>query len=124
MKVQSCSDIITNSSSEVFIILKSEADAIDKKYKRSGMCIWEMDDDFFWHEYEIPSICAALGIEHKFFDDIIDYNNWCQEVVKPVYDRELRDKGYVFVDIDNQAENGCDAMGDAQDICIYHEDRT
>jgi len=123
MKIQSKSDIITNSSSEVFIILKSDAEKINKKYKRNGMGIWEMDDDFFWGECEIPSICAVLNIEHKFFDDINDYNDWCQNVVKPVYDRELKDKGYVFVDIDNQAENGWNAMDEAEEVCIYHEDR-
>ncbi|WQJ53661.1 MAG: hypothetical protein [Wendovervirus sonii] len=131
MKIQSVSDIITNSSSEVFIMPTTDAIDIDKKYNTYCIDYTIINKDFltsnFWM---IPDICEVLkyDIKQHFGKDLYylndtDRNNLIKAVT-PLFLEFFGAEGeYSYVDIEDHFIECDDAYEDAHSVCIWSDYR-
>ena len=137
VKIQSITDIITNSSSEVFIMEHSLARSLEHDYNTD--CI-SVDDITYekmlednWN-YEIYSeFLDRLGIikmcDCKYDSDWHSYaenRKIFQEVLKTNEEKirkALTDNQYAWVDIEDHFTKWENASDDAHDYCITSESR-
>lgn len=137
VKIQSITDIITNSSSEVFIMEHSLARSLEHDYNTD--CI-SVDDITYekmlednWN-YEIYSeFLNRLGIinacDCNYDSDWHAYaenRKKFQEVLKTNEEKirkALTDNQYAWVDIEDHFTDWEDASDDAHDYCITSESR-
>jgi len=129
MKIQSVSDIITNSSSEVFIVERDIAEYIDRLYPDGSHCIYwlEMDDNFMENNPdEIEFMYEFLEEEFPGGDDWwhedIDIQA-AADLIKPQYLEKFSGKGYVLLSIKDHFDHWEDASDTARSYCIGYESR-
>lgn len=134
IKIQSVSDIITNSSSEVFIMENSLARSLENDYNTEHISIYEINYEELlqntWN-YEIyTELLAKLGIvswdecnysggyaENKeiFYNIVVSHETEIREA--------LTENQYAYVDIEDHFTQWEDASDDAHSYCIAYESR-
>jgi len=112
MKIQSVSDIIMNSSSEVFVVNVSDAEYINKSFPDNDGCIfWKyITDDLMENDPdEIEFIYDILGFEFPGGNDWWHNDEDIQaaiDMVKPDFLKKFSGKDYVILSIEDHFE-GC-----------------
>lgn len=137
VKIQSVSDIITNSSSEVFIMENSLARSLENDYNTECISVSEISYDTLlqntWN-YEIyTELLLKLRIvswaecrydtnwrtyaenREKFHNIVVSHK---EEIIKA-----LTENQYAFVDIEDHFTQWEDASDDAHSYCIASESR-
>lgn len=134
IKIQSVSDIITNSSSEVFIMEHSLAKSIENDYNTECITVNEITYDMLlqntW-DYEIyTTLLVKLGIiswdecnycggytenKEKFHNIVVSHE---AEIKKALTENE-----YALIDIEDHFADWEDASDDAHSYCITYESR-
>lgn len=134
IKIQSVSDIITNSSSEVFIMENSLARSLENDYNTEYISVYEINYEELlqntWN-YEIyTELLAKLGIVSW---DECNYSGGYDENKETFYNivvsheaeiREaLTENQYAYVDIEDKFRDWENASDDAHSYCIAYESR-
>jgi len=127
-KIQSESDIITNSSSEVFIILEEDAERIDRRYNGGYGCIsWETIDEHFLetHKWDIKLIYEALDEPFPYPKYGMTDNQWRSAIdhILPKFQEVFGKNRYVLLDIEDHFSACEDAYEDAHDTCLWYDYR-
>ena len=137
VKIQSISDIITNSSSEVFIMESSLARSLENDYDTWCISVEGITYETLLqntHNYEIyTELLVKLGIvswdecnygcnwqtytedKDKFHNIVVSHE---EEIRKALTENE-----YAFVDIEDHFTDWEDASDDAHSYCITYESR-
>ncbi|WQJ53418.1 MAG: hypothetical protein [Wendovervirus sonii] len=132
MKIQSQSDIITNSSSEVFIMPTETAQSIDASYDSQGYIYIDViyPDFLAFNFWRLKGICDVLGINviRQFGKDVYEMNEKEREQfieeITPKFLEFFGEEGkYAYVDIEDHFEECEDAYYDARHACIWFENR-
>lgn len=137
VKIQSISDIITNSSSEVFIMEHSLARSLENDYNTECITVNEISYDELlqnsWN-YEIyTELLVKLGIvtwaECNYNSSWRAYTENREKFINIVTAHEaeiskaLTENQYAFVDIEDHFTQWEDASDDAHSFCIAYESR-
>lgn len=137
VKIQSVSDIITNSSSEVFIMEHSLAKSIENEYDTECITVNEITYDTLlqntW-DYDIyTTLLVKLGIVS--YDECNYGRNWqAAETNREIFHniivsheaeikKALTENEYALIDIEDHFEDWEDASDDAHSYCITYESR-
>lgn len=125
-KIQSISDLITNSSSEVFVMDSASAhyyDSID-----GCISIREIDEDWVRNEgqYEHELICSVCGLDAKelgMFEWEPDDEIW--DMFLELHWKEIKEKlvGLYFVDIEDHFEDAYEVSRSARHDSIWSDYR-
>ncbi|WQJ53660.1 MAG: hypothetical protein [Wendovervirus sonii] len=129
MKIQSVSDIITNSSSEVFIMPTTDAKKIDSTYATWCINYELIGPDYMENEqWKIPDICEALKINiyqrfGKEFYELTDeeVKNFIEEIKPKFLEVFGENCEYSYIDIEDHFEKYEDAYEDAHSVCIWSD---
>jgi hypothetical protein len=137
VKIQSISDIITNSSSEVFIMEHSLARSLENDYNTDCISVDDityekmLEDNWnyeiytemlvklgivTWAECNYNSSSRAYTENRKIFQDVLKAN---EEKIR----KTLTDNEYAWVDIEDHFTEWENASDDAHDYCITYESR-
>jgi len=126
MKIQSVSDIITNSSSEVFIMSVDDALHIEKTYGWSG-CI-DIDVltwDYFMHNpYEWDTFAEILDIpqpDKRYYDIDEEEKEEFFASIKDKFIKKFGEGEYAMVDIEDHFSGCEDAYDDARAVAIWSD---
>lgn len=135
IKIQSVSDIITNSSSEVFIMENSLARSLENDYNTEYISVNEITYEELlqntW-DYEIyTELLVKLGIVSWYE---CDYCSGCYAENKELFHntvvsheaeirKALTENQYAMVDIEDKFIDWEDASEDAHSFCIAYESR-
>lgn len=122
MKIQSVSDIITNSSSEVFLMNSQNAtDLIAQRSPGWGFHVTDFD-------LENPSYPEFRVLKEVFNVDLTGNDHeavmllaktWCIQNKRKI--RQTLGKDPVFVDIEDYVPNSDDVYKEAEQLCVWHE---
>lgn len=124
------SDVITNSSSEVFVMDKSDADYYeslsDSEYPgiEENIYIRPINWDFIKNDFEWDLIMHLIGKFQEESDSIENDSDWDDFCVK--YKEELDnlvDRDLYFVEIEDHFEDAFKILEDAHDDCICSDNR-
>jgi hypothetical protein len=137
VKIQSISDIITNSSSEVFIMEHSLARSLENDYNTDCISVDDityekmLEDNWnyeiytemlvklgivTWAECNYNSSSRAYTENRKIFQDVLKAN---EEKIR----KALTDNEYAWVDIEDHFTEWENASDDAHSCCITYESR-
>jgi hypothetical protein len=135
VKIQSVSDIITNSSSEVFIMENSLARSLENDYNTEYITVNEITYEELlqntW-DYEIyTELLVKLGIvswcECEYFSGCYAENKELFHNTVVSHEAEIRkaltENQYAYVDIEDNFVEWEDASDDAHSYCIAYESR-
>ena len=123
LKLKSKTDVITNSSSEVFIIKKEyikpntfSQEGIDE----SEVEIRDIDQDFFLNEWEEDNITSAFGLPTFPSGPKANFEYYLRR-----YKKELDEifGEYCFVEIEDHYSKWRIDTDTAHDLCIWSESR-
>lgn len=137
--IQSISDVITNSSSEVFLMNKSTAEYYDNLPNTNG-CIsikeitWDWLKDNLW-EWEM--VCDYLNIDKGILGSYQESQIWkgCGYWNDPdeedwleflnIYKDMINEKliGLYFVEIEDHFSDACEVTEEARDDCYWTDYR-
>lgn len=121
-KIQSVSDIITNSSSETFLMSKSPAEYYNSLDADGCISIDKVTEEWIRNNYwEADLICGYLDIEESY--DRLSYEDWNAFVdlyILPLMDRL---EGLYVVDIEDHFSGCEDVLEDARGDCLWQESR-
>jgi hypothetical protein len=137
VKIQSISDIITNSSSEVFIMEHSLARSLENDYNTDCISVDDityekmLEDNWnyeiytemlvklgivTWAECNYNSSSRAYTENRKIFQDVLKAN---EEKIR----KTLTDNEYAWVDIEDHFTEWENASDDAHSCCITYKSR-
>jgi hypothetical protein len=137
VKIQSISDIITNSSSEVFIMEHSLARSLENDYNTDCISVDDityekmLEDNWnyeiytemlvklgivTWAECNYNNSSRAYTENRKIFQDVLKAN---EEKIR----KALTDNQYAWVDVEDHFTEWENASDDAHDYCITSESR-
>lgn len=121
-KIQSISDIITNSSSETFLMNERDANYYDSLDTDGCVSVYKVNEKWIRNSYwEADLICGYLDIEESF--DYLSYEDWQAFVDLYILPRMDELEGLYVVDIEDHFA-GCEhVLDDARDDCLWHEGR-
>lgn len=135
-KIQSFTDVITNSSSTVFVMSEFYADYYDKLKHTEG-CIDVEKIDMDWlknNVYEFQMVCDLLDIDpsevtvwgkHKYWQgwETPDQEMW--ETFLELHRDQIEEvfKDLYWVDIEDHFENAWDVTEEASDDAIWSDYR-
>jgi hypothetical protein len=135
-KIQSFTDVITNSSSTVFVMSEFYADYYDKLENTEG-CIDVEKIDMDWlknNVYEFEMVCDLLDIDpsevtvwgkHKYWQgwETPDQEMW--ETFLELHRNQIEEvfKDLYWVDIEDHFENAWDVTEEASDDAIWSDYR-
>jgi hypothetical protein len=135
-KIQSFTDVITNSSSTVFVMSEFYADYYDKLENTEG-CIDVEKIDMDWlknNVYEFKMVCDLLDIDpsevtvwgkHKYWQgwETPDQEMW--ETFLELHRDQIEEvfKDLYWVDIEDHFENAWDVTEEASDDAIWSDYR-
>lgn len=135
-KIQSFTDVITNSSSTVFVMSEFYADYYDKLEHTEG-CIDVVKIDMDWMKnnvYEFEMVCNLLDIDpseltvwgkHKYWQgwETPDQEAW--ETFLELHKDKIEEvfKDLYWVDIEDHFENAWDVTEEASDDAIWSDYR-
>lgn len=150
MKILSVSDVITNSSSEVFIMDREDADYYsnlsDYDYPGIEDCIttYLIDWDFVLHEDEIDAVLYLSGLDRTevmnfvenptsydrykgklgywTYPSQIEWDMFCSKHEKEIQENII-DRELYFVDIEDHFADCRDVLENAHDDCIWSDSR-
>lgn len=122
--IKSVSDVITNSSSEVFVMKKEDACEValfDKDNETCGcISIHKMDENWIRTQgsWEAQMICDLIGIANPFNEDLYPNEDDWSEFVHEHLD-EMREKvsGKYYIDIE-------DHFADAEEILEFSREHS
>lgn len=121
-KIQSISDIITNSSSETFLMSKCDADYYDSLDADGCISVYKVNEEWIRNNYwEAVLICGYLDIEESF--DYLNYEDWQAFIDLYILPRMDELEGLYVVDIEDHFSNCGDVLDDAIGDCLWHESR-
>ncbi len=136
-KFQSFSDIVTNSSSEVFVVKADIVKELSKIGLESGYITiqsidYEWIDNYYMSEWEC--ICAAADIDRNLFGErnqdwwyweLTKVEEWDKYVKEHLFDIADKLQGYVFLEIEDHydTDDWEDDRDIARDNAIYYESR-
>ena len=137
-KIKSISDVITNSSSEVFVMCKTDAEYYDRLKGTNGCVnIHEITWDWLKEEGsdEWKMVCTTCNIDDGIFKDYVvntDYgcrymsvsqDDW--EAFLELYHDVIQDKliGFYWVDIEDHFEDAIEVSDDARGDSIWSDYR-
>ena len=138
VKIQSISDIITNSSSEVFIMEMSLAQGIENDYNTECIMVDEityeklLEDNWNYELYsEFLDRLGIINMNDCNYDDsdwhaYVENRKKFQEIVKANEEKirkALTDNQYAWVDIEDHFTDWEDASYEAHNYCITSESR-
>ena len=134
-KIQSFTDLITNSSSTVFVMYEQDANYYDNLEGTEG-CIWIMRIDMDWlcsNIYEFEMVCNLLDIdpseittrsESKWRDwENPDKETWNTflDIHKEQIEEVFQDLYWVY--IEDHFEDAYDVTNNAKEDAIWYESR-
>ena len=134
-KIQSFTDLITNSSSTVFIMREQDANYYDN-LENTGNCIWITRIDMDWlHDNidEFEMVCNLLDIDPSEITTQSDskWQYW-EDPDKEVWDtfldthkEQIEDvfQDLYWVDIEDHFEDAYDVTNNAIDDAVWYESR-
>lgn len=135
-KIQSFTDVITNSSSTVFVMHEQDAIYYDK-LEHTEDCIYIEPITFEWlldNAYEFKMVCELIGcdvsevseyVEGKYWSgwDIPDPEAWCtflelhREKIEEVF------KDLYWVNIEDHFEDAYDVINEAEGEAVWTDSR-
>ena len=134
-KIQSFTDLITNSSSTVFVMYEQDANYYDNLVD-TGNCIWIFRIDMNWlrdNISEFEMVCDLLDInpseittrsDSKWQDwQLPDQEAW--NTFLDIHEEEIKDvfQDLYWVDIEDHFEDAYDVTNDAIGNAIWYESR-
>ena len=123
LKLRSTSDVITNSSSEVFIIKKEyiKPDTFSQEgIDESEVEIRDIDQSFFLNEWEEDSITSAFDLPAVPSGPKANFEYYLRRYKKEL--DEIFGK-YCFVEIEDHYSEWESDTDTAHDLCIWSESR-
>lgn len=135
-KIQSFTDVITNSSSTVFVMSESVANYYDK-LENTYDCITVEKIDMDWlkdNGYEVEMVCTLLDIDpsevtvwskYKYWQGWDTPNQETWETFLELYKDKIEEvfKDLYWVDIEDHFENAWEVTEEAQDDAIWSDYR-
>ena len=130
MEIKSVSDVITNSSSEAFVIKKEDSDRIKKEYSAYDDCIHDtiigdISNIIENLEWESDILTDAAGISEQFDPDweVEDREaEWTNFVIK--HEEEFSKLSeYVILDVEDHFADYDLVYDDARSACLAVENR-
>ena len=134
-KIQSFTDLITNSSSTVFVMYEQDANYYDN-LEGTGNCIWIFRIDMNWlrdNIYEFEMVCDLLDIDPSEITTRSDskWRNWqlpdqeAWNTFLDIHEEEIKDvfQDLYWVDIEDHFEDAYDVTNDAIGNAIWYESR-
>nr|DAN43794.1 MAG TPA: hypothetical protein [Caudoviricetes sp.] len=122
--IQSISDIITNSSSETFLMYESFAKEFDDLPNTNGCVdIYPVTEETLLSMYwDINLIERHLGLEETdpYAMDTDTYKEYVTEFILP---RMSELEGLYVVDIEDHFSDACEVLEDARDCALARESR-
>lgn len=122
--IQSISDIITNSSSETFLMYESFAKEFDNLPDTYGCIdIYPVTEETLLSSwYDINLIERHLGLEETdpYAMDTDTYKDYVREFILP---RMGELEGLYVVDIEDHFPDACEVLEDARDCALTRESR-
>ena len=117
-KIQSISDIITNSSSETFLMHHRDAERYDNLPSDGCISIDAVGEEWIRNNYwERELICNFLNIEEPD-DDCFSSEDWNEFVDSYIMPRIDEFDDIYFVEIEDHFEDCCEVLEDAIDDAI------
>jgi hypothetical protein len=123
LKLRSKTDVITNSSSEVFIIKKEyiKPDTFSQKgIDEREVEIRDIDQNFFLNEWEEDNITSAFGLPTVPTGPKANFEYYLRRYKKEL--DEIFGK-YCFVEIEDHYSEWRSDTDTAHDLCIWSESR-
>ena len=121
-KIQSISDIITNSSSETFLMNERDANHYDSLDVDGCISVYMVTEKWIRNNYwEADLICGYLDIEEPY--DCLSYEDWQAFVDLYILPRMDELEGLYVVDIEDHFSGCEDVLGDARGDCLWQESR-
>ena len=137
-KIKSISDVITNSSSEVFVMCKTDAEYYDKLKGTNG-CVDIHEITWDWLKEkgrdEWKMVCTTCNIDDDIFKDYVvnsDYGCWYKSVPQDEWEAFLelyKDAiqkyliGFYWVDIEDHFADASEVSDDARGDSIWSDYR-
>ena len=122
-KIQSISDIITNSSSETFLMHQEDAKHYENIPSDGCIHIHKVDEEWIRDNYWYDELlCEFLGIEEPDAD-CYSYEDWNAFVDLYIMPRIDEFDGIYFVEIEDHFEDCCEVLEDARGDAIRWESR-
>lgn len=122
-KIQSISDIITNSSSETFLMHKSDAEYYDSLPSDGCIGIDEVNEEWIRNNYwERSLICKFLNLEEPD-EDCFSWEDWNAFVDLYIIPRMSEFEGIYYVEIEDHFEDCCEVIEEARDDALCYESR-
>lgn len=117
-KIQSISDIITNSSSETFLMHQRDAERYNNLPSDGRISIDAVGEEWIRNNYwERELICNFLNIEEPD-DDYFSSEDWNEFVDSYIMPRIDEFDDIYFVEIEDHFEDCCEVLEDAIDDAI------
>lgn len=121
-KIQSISDIITNSSSETFLMNERDANHYDSLDADGCISVYMVTEKWIRNNYwEADLICGYLDIEEPY--DCLSYEDWQAFVDLYILPRMDELERLYVVDIEDHFSGCEDVLGDARGDCLWQESR-
>lgn len=126
-KILSISDVITNSSSEVFVMDEYNATyyktLADSEYPGVEDCIYvkPIDWDFIRYDFEWDMIMHLIGVPRKEINNNSEWDAFCEEHKEKLND--LVEQNLYFVEIEDHFKDAFEFLEYAHDDCIYSDNR-
>jgi hypothetical protein len=135
-KIQSFTDVITNSSSSVFVMQEFNAEYYNDLEKASD-CVSIEPIDILWikqHSYEFEMICAVAALNKSEVSEYVEgrWGGYWEDPDPEAWDSfvELHKEhlcetfeGMYFVEIEDHFEDAWDVMQDASSDALWSENR-
>lgn len=133
MLIKSITSVITNSSSEVFIMDSEHADKILHSYDTDGIIVEDITEDYleFDGRLDAEAIIEVAGLKDKLTDDEkkIFYNeekHASEEEWREFYQKHKKQinhnlLGKSFINIEDYFRDSRLALDDAKECCVWHE---
>ena len=122
-KIQSISDIITNSSSETFLMHKEDAEHYNSIPSDGCISVDAVGEEWIRNNYwEIDLICNFLNIKEPD-ENCSSYKDWNAFVDLYIMPRIDEFDDIYFVEIEDHFANCCEVLEDARGDAIWWESR-
>lgn len=132
--IKSITDVITNSSSEVFIMETEYAELIKEKYDTDAISITNITEEYldsYKACHDAETIIEVAGLKDKltdeekniFYDDDVyaSEDAWLEFYHKHKKQIDHNLLGKSFIDIEDYFRDSRLAFADANECCVWHD---
>ena len=122
-RIQSIADLITNSSSEAFVMREDDAKYFESLPTNGCVDIYAITEETIHSEwYDGDLICNFLGIEpfDSWTSSVEEWNEFVDVYIMPIIDKV---EGFYVVDIEDHFADACEVTEEARSCSLASEYR-